>query len=514
LKRARVTLAPDGRRAQPLSVMTGADGKFRITDLAPGRYRLTVSRNGFVRQEYGQRRPGQPGLALTLAPGQKMNDLLFRLLPGAIVTGRIFDEEGEPAAGVMVMLLRQRYIRGSRQWAPSESTQTNDLGEYRIAGLTPGRVYVSATYPSGIAMIAAAGGSLSAATIPSISTEVEEETYAPTFYPGTSDISQARAIDLGAGEEVRSIDMTMMPVRSVRVRGRVVNPYGSEVRLAAHVQLVQRGFAVRGLGMRSAMATESSQGTFELRGVTPGSYIISAMWSDSGRMFAARENLDVGSVDVDGVVLSLAPSTEITGRVRMEGDPEFRFLGFNVSLAPHENSESGGGGSGVNQNGAFSIRNVFPESYRVAVTSSQGSYYVKSLKFGSQEVPDFIIHLARASSTTLEILLSPNAATVSGTVRDADQLPVAAATVVLVPETSKRGNIALYKTATSDQLGQFLIRGVPPGSYKLFAWDDVENGAWLDPEFLSVFEQKGESILVDEGSRRAVELKALKNNSQ
>jgi hypothetical protein len=518
LRKARVTLVREGQgigsgrgaRPQPVTVLTSAEGEFAFKDVAPGRYRLSVTRNGFVRQEYGQPRPGRPGSALTLTRGQKISDLFFQLLPAGVITGRIYDQDGDPMPGVTVSVLRQRYIRGQRQWTPSESGQSNDLGEYRIAGLEPGRVYLSASAPASLVsmwMTLASDGS----ALGSIS-ESEAggtETYAPTFYPGTNDIGQARPIEVQAGEEVRGIDLTLIPVRAVSVRGRVSNPYATSGRFTASITLTPRGFTGRVAIPRSTVAGEDSEGLFELRGVPPGSYVLNAMGNDMGRLYAARETLEVGSADVDGLQITLSPAVEITGHVKLEGSPDYRFSRMSVSLVPREDSFSGGGGASVSPGGMFTIRNVFPDAYRVSVFGGPENAYVKSVRLGAIDVTEDGFQLSRVPNAQLEILLSPNGASVNGMVRDAQSLPAAGATVVLVPEISRRRNTTLFRSTTTDQLGQFTLNGIPPGSYRLFAFADVEAGAWLDAEFLGPFEQKGEAIKLDEAGRKAVELKLL-----
>jgi hypothetical protein len=71
----------------------------------------------------------------------------------------------------------------------------------------------------------------------------------------------------------------------------------------------------------------------------------------------------------------------------------------------------------------------------------------------------------------------------------------------------------MYKQATTDQYGRFELRGIPPGGYKLFSWDQVENGAWQDPEFLTPFEEKGEQVKLQEGDQKTVNLTAIKTKN-
>ena len=73
--------------------------------------------------------------------------------------------------------------------------------------------------------------------------------------------------------------------------------------------------------------------------------------------------------------------------------------------------------------------------------------------------------------------------------------------VVLVPDLSHRGEADLFKNTTTDENGRFVIRGIRPGDYKLFAWDDIEPGAWWDPEFLSHYERQSEEIEITTNGR-------------
>ena len=83
------------------------------------------------------------------------------------------------------------------------------------------------------------------------------------------------------------------------------------------------------------------------------------------------------------------------------------------------------------------------------------------------------------------------------------------ATVVLVPDTKHRDHADLFKRTASDTSGHFSIKGISPGEYKLFAWEDVENDAYQDPEFLQPFENQGESVTIREGSHEDRQLKLI-----
>ena len=166
LKKAWVVLQKAEAREMPRAATTDADGKFVLTDIEPGRYRLVTRRNGYVTREHGQRAPDRPGVTLTLAPGQRLDDILFELIPAAVIAGRVYDEDGEPAAGVMVEVMRYLYARERRQLVAVERASTNDRGEYRIFGLEPGTYYVSATLTRGMNFLILGGSSMISTGLP------------------------------------------------------------------------------------------------------------------------------------------------------------------------------------------------------------------------------------------------------------------------------------------------------------------------------------------------------------
>jgi hypothetical protein len=96
LPSSTVRLQSEDDHTRTFSSVTDAGGRFEIKGVDPGRYRLRVIRNGYISQEYGQRTPNDPGAILALSPSQDLKDLLFRLLPSAVIAGRIQNENGDP----------------------------------------------------------------------------------------------------------------------------------------------------------------------------------------------------------------------------------------------------------------------------------------------------------------------------------------------------------------------------------------------------------------------------------
>src|ERR1019366_1826096 len=127
------------------TALTGVDGSFRLENIVPGRYRLFVERTGY--QEVDKHRRRTEGRVLTLTAGQEIKDLVVRLQAAAVVEGRVTDEDGDPMPEAQVAVLRQTFVAGRSHWEQVGAERTNDLGEYRIAGLAAGSYFVSVTPP-------------------------------------------------------------------------------------------------------------------------------------------------------------------------------------------------------------------------------------------------------------------------------------------------------------------------------------------------------------------------------
>jgi hypothetical protein len=118
----------DQNHEHTIATTTAADGRFELRNVPAGHYTLTVRRNGYVDAHYGQKKPNDPGSTMTLRPGQKLVDLVFKLGQTGVITGRVFDEEGEPTQGVRVNAVRVVYVRGKLELQTYDEHATNDLG--------------------------------------------------------------------------------------------------------------------------------------------------------------------------------------------------------------------------------------------------------------------------------------------------------------------------------------------------------------------------------------------------
>jgi protocatechuate 3,4-dioxygenase beta subunit len=504
LNKASVQLQSMDDRTRAISVNTNAGGRFELKGIDPGRYRLTVSRVGFVTQEYGQKKSDDPGAVLALRPGQELKDLLFRMIPSGVIAGRIVDEDGEPLPTVNVTAAREVYLEGKRALSTGSTVETNDLGEYRLFGLPPGRYFVSAVYPrwSRVAGEEVSGG-----------LESDQQGYAKMYYPGTVDIGRAISIALKGGEEIPSTDILLRKVLTHRIRGRVYNQITDKPGIGTNVMLMPKTNRLEWGSVLHANA-ENQDGSFDIPEVLPGSYLVTALWFDEGKIYSTRMPVEVGNADVEGLALTIAPGVNINGQIIWDGKPSLEKDELTVRAMPVDLSFISHSSARVTHANFFTLKDVGEGTYHAEVAGESKDSYIKGGHYGPSSVLEDGFTVVRGAPATLEITISSHGARVQGTVSEAGGLPAAGVWVVVVPDVAHRTQYRLYKTQTTDQYGRFDLRGIPPGEYKLFSWEEVELRAWEDPEFLKPFEEKGEKIALQESDQKTLNLVAIRTSSQ
>jgi protocatechuate 3,4-dioxygenase beta subunit len=504
-------IAENQKEGGNYTASTDANGRFHIENVAPGRYRLFLERTGFVgTNERGLKSDTN---IFCVQPGQAVDDLLFRMVPTAVITGRITDEDSDPISGVTVFAQRKKPGKTAREGAASGTT--NDLGEYRLSGLFPGQYWIVAmprpdfrdyNQPPKKSQNASQDASQDASQ-----GEAPPETrYLTTYYPGAYDPMQGSAVTLKAGDEMPA-NFTLVPARTYRVRGTVTGVTAGQ---KPAVEL----FSKAGDSYQVNANDVGPDGRFEVRGVGPGSYVVGASLGNESQSLTAKQEITVVAADVEGVKLSPQPSFTISGHLRIEGSSgDLTHYSANLRQAqlPDDpgffmSREAFGTNAPADRFGNFQWKDVNPGNYIVQVYGGdEQGFFLKSATLGGRDVRT---GFAASGPATLDLVISTKGGRIDGSViereKDVDSdHPVPNATVVAVPEEKYRQIPARFLTGETDQQGHFTIRGVPPGSYTLYAWQDLEDEIYRDPDFLKSQEANGTAHKVEEGSSQKIELK-------
>ena len=498
LKKVAVTLVPmmggDASRQQ-YSSATDAQGHFQVDGVQPGDYRVTLDRNGFITTNHRSRT--YSSASLSIAAGQDVTGLLFRMLPAGVIQGKIVDEDGDPVPGAQVTAASPT----SRNNVAN--AQTNDLGEYRIAGLTGGEYLVVAV--------------ASQRPVLTGSNPNEARVYAPTYYPGTTDEHQATKVAVHAGDEVGA-NFNLVSSRTFAVRGSVSG-------LAPASQSAGSRFGSQMVTMkgdqedREFQAPIQPNGRFEVTGVLPGIYRaqVTAQSGGAWRMFPTGQTIEVRGADVDGVQLSPEPPSQIRGRFRMDANngqtPDWTQL--NIQMDPDNRDSSDVPVIGkVAKDGSFNVE-APAGTYHVVVTSNSSGeswrdFMVKEVVLNGKDVGDSGFSIT-GGLTSLEIVASAQGSSIEGNVVDDDGKPVAGIPVVCIPDASRRKRRDIFQQVETDRQGHFAMRGLNPGEYQVLTLDDLADDI-TDPDFVAAHEASGQTVNLDPGERKGVVLKLPAEN--
>jgi hypothetical protein len=495
LAEAQVFLTRD--RETAAQAVTDVNGRFTIK-ASPGDYVLSAQREGYFRP--ADENPGSARVSrdVTVIEGQEIGGVIFEMIPGATISGRVRGLTGQMAALATVEALQATYTNGRRILRSVHAVQTDDLGEYRMFWIPPGEYYVRAQYR--------------------LSGADRTERYTRVFFPDTLDEDVAPGVVVAPGGEVSAIDLRVpiLPDAGVTLSGRVTTADALLAdKVVTTVYVVPRDRTVTVPADASDAyrneAADTSQGQFVIHGVPPGEYTLFPVVKDSeGQSYTARISVDVAEEKVENLSAALSPPVEVRGRITVDGKapPEGSTIGrvFLTSIDGLPESLLAASGSAARvpadpKTGEFVIPHVTAGRYAVgfATALQPASAYVADIRHAGNSVFDVGITIGAEQPEPLEVAVRTEGLSLVGTVFDPPLLnPISRATVVLVPAAnSRRKNFALYRTTTSLRDGTFSLYGIAPGEYKVFAWESVTAGAWENEDFLRRFEDRGTTVRLE-----------------
>jgi hypothetical protein len=509
------------------SVTTDDKGRFAFSGLAPGDYEvLPLAPEDPDRRLAALSRPRNVNLR---TPGVPFPGLELWLTPISKISGRILDPDGKASRGFRVNLGRVVWDDGATLAAvPGAINATaDDDGEYTLSA-PPGEYYLVVSRPAG-------GLALGA------------EYY---FYPGVAHVEDAIPFTVRPGVDLGGIDVALDRRQSFRAQFRLSLPeYLPDVPdplvsytdrlVSAQVVPLGRGRVRRGA---SSIALESlEKDAWLTQPLEPGDYEIAVHYSS-----ALADALQKKKVQVQLRRWSPITTARITvdPREDIDSDHVVDVGTFHenpkISMRAHivlERAE--GSGIDLTKLGNFVFADtIFPEPVRVVPDADGGyitegfhrglfrllpptlpdGFYVASANAGTDVLNDGL-RVDGAGGGPLVIVIRGDGSQIEGVVRD-NSSPVADAHVILVPPRSRRGPMTRFPNAVANASGAYVLRGVPPGDYRLLALDVagrpethvLVNTAipyWKAPEFLSEFESRGERITVAPRSRVVINPSAV-----
>jgi hypothetical protein len=501
LRRVQVRVnAPEIQETRTAS--TGSDGKFEIRDLPAGSYTINLTRSGYLRLSYGQKRPGDPAGRLEVTDGQVVSDLNFALPRMSVISGRVFDEVGEPIAGVSVMPLQARFFEGKRKLVPLGGIAlTDDTGQYRLLALEPGEYYVMATARE---------------TWESDTTPKETLAFVPTYFPSVTAPATAQRVKVAAGQEASGTDVALVPGKVLRITGTAHSSTGAPL----VGQTISPGQSFRSpSGFMSMWGSEGTKvaadGTFTLRNLPPGEYQVSVRLPPVGDAPAesAFTTVTLSGTDVEGVALTTSAGGQVSGRIVFDraATPPFPTSRFRVAgrpLTPQMGAPPGQDNGRVREDWSFTLTGLIGAN-RITLGTLPPGWAVKSIEHNGRDVADTPIEFSSGERfDDVTITLTDRFPTLNGVTTNQRGAPADAMAIVFADDATKwLEDARMVRAVRSDTAGVFKVRALPPGDYLAIALDYVVDGDWNDPQYLESLRNQAERLTVREGESPNITLR-------
>ena len=426
----------------------------------------------------------------------------FVLQHTALISGHIYDEAGEPLAGANVLTLQMRFFNGRRRLTPVRGNAiSDDTGQYRLSGLEPGEYYVQAS---------------SRETWEGEPPEKQMLGFVPTYYPASSNTTEAQRVRVRAGQEVSPIDIGLIPGKVVRISGTVVTSQG--VPLAG--ETVSMSFEVRGENFMMMMGGQSTKvnpdGTFVFRNVAPSEYHLNVRTAATADRPSEAANVIVSANggDVEGLSIVTGAVGGASGRVVVEGDAPLPspLSKLTVRALPVEKDTAVNTGGlpdngRLRDDGSFEVKGI-AGPVRLTVAPLPDGWAIRQIDLNGRDLTAHPFDPAGQTLDGFAITLTDRFPTVSGTLRDARGNAVLEGTAIVFPDDPALWveDLRAIRLARVDQSGVFTIKGLRPGNYLALAVSTVTNNQWNDPDYLESLRRDAVAISVKEREVKQIDL--------
>jgi Carboxypeptidase regulatory-like domain len=486
LARARITITRAKNPAQSDFVITSEDGKFEFDAVPAGKYSLRAAKHGFIAAAYDQH--DQYSTAIVTGAGLDTENLILRLAPDAVITGKVLDEVGDPVRHATITLYIDDHRGGIDQVRVFRSVQTDDLGIYEITPLIAGSYFLSVSAKPWYAVHP------SSDPVSKVDRSLDVA-YPQTYYADVTDTDSATPIPIRGGERVQ-FDFHLNPAPALTL---IFHLPGDTSKGFTIPQLEQPAFDGSSL-VQTSGARMISPGVVEVSGIPAGRYDL-LMPSSSNGAGSRMNGVDLSKDGEEIDVASAEALSDIKVSVQMaDGTP----LPKRLALGFRSRRQAVAQGQMIDSKGQADFHGIAAARYEVVVWGYEKPCSIARMSADGAEVSGHSVTITPGSSPSLSITLVDGSVEINGTAKRAGK-PFAGAMVVLAPKDAENDR-ALFRRDQSDQDGTFTLHNVVPGSYTLLA---IENGwdlDWSRPEVIAYYFKDGLPIEIGNDAGQSVNL--------
>jgi len=447
--------------AKGIEAKSDEDGNFRITGVAARNYYISVLTPGFVMTGVGA--SSLRGKTLTIAAGEKLENISIELRREGVITGRVTNSNGDPVVREWIEMVKLG-DDGKPQPSPFNHPgpkMTDERGVYRITGLPEGRYLIS------VGVSPEEDGARP---------QYRTSTYLRTFHPGVTDQSLAKAVEVKEGFENADVNISgVVAKKAYEISGRVV--YAETGAPAEGVMVFYGAMSKdRGVisGWRPSKERSNAEGEFQIQGVAPGKYAIYAHTLPKRDLFSDPVIYEIADGGIQGVELGIHHGGSISGAVVIEGSngaaaraelSQFRIIGYQRLERPYIPL---GDPTGLNADGSFHLEGLQSGKVKLSLIADPklGGFIVKRIERDGVPQPDGVEISPGENVSNVRVVVEYGNLTLRGEVKIVGgKLPPSQ----WIYANATRLNESQPRTcgANVDARGQFIFENLLPGEYEV-----------------------------------------------
>jgi len=481
---AEVSIYPVGSQkwGESFKETTDRGGKFNFENLKPRRYKIYVRYAGYVLPEVFETSPENQKTYLVNQPV----NLIVR--KGGAITGKVFDNSGQPLIKVRVRATRIRDEFGQKIPAQefnrySSQNFTDDRGIYRRFGLTAGSY-----------LIFVGGGDIFSEQ------NLTTKENSPVYHPSDS-VDTAEEIRVGYGQEINAVDINFRQMQGFRISGTILGakPNASDngslsfslINAANGVEIVQTNVFER-----------NGKYAFQIEQIPDGEYEIRAVQFGERGVFSksSLQKIKIKGADISDLTVNLKPLNSIKGTVSIEKNPtldtikecpkstETALTSMIIKFDPSAEEKSvlnlleniqQNIFAALDENGDFEINRLENGKYFLNVNFPDANFYVKEIfqqisAKGKRNLSGGLNLGSGENIDSVKIFFSDGAAKIDGKVivseKEKTENLSAKFIVYLTPaDEADKDNVLRYAQTVSSADKTFSFENVAPGKYFLSA---------------------------------------------
>lgn len=545
----------------PSTVVTDPSGRYFFSGLPAGSYALRGERTGYVP-------PRTLASGVEIGDGERVVDRRIRLVRSASITGMLRDTAGDPVVGTEVIAFRRAVVNGRASLqSVVRGVKSDDRGMYRIPGLAPGDYLLCAclrdpipfdplllttlaSQPLNLMSVAARALTVGADVV---SLDDTLRMYAPTFHPNSSTVARAARVTVTPGEEKTGADITAELVRLTRVSGRVVGAESPVI--ASSIRLVPAADADAGLELTQIQPMlVQADGRFDFASVPPGQYRLIVTHRETGArgggptglalgftggraaspppapvavagpgvtpppVLWANEAISVGDAGVRDLVVALAPTPVIAGRLELVGSApaptEQMFGRTTVLMQPVGGQPAFSPPVGpVSADRTFRVTGAMPGRYAVQSGNLPGYPTLKSVTLAGTDITDLPLEVAgkNLADLVLTYVDAPLASIAISVAAPAGQRPDDEAILIFPTDKKYWGEPAAarrrFRAASLSSKGTTTASDLPAGDYFVVMVAGLDAFDWQESARLEVLARSAQRVTVSDGEKRSIEVR-------